>query len=342
MKKKTLRASLFGADHLYSSISHVWGTHLTRMKLSTLTYQMDFLDCWSSLAPRLLSMYKYCLNLWTAQRGVACPVSWDKTAASKKLAEEVVTHLGNISGNPRAWDSLALFILIGIYHQNITCDITGSQPFCPVRNCWGWSAIWTGRSHCCSWEAAGGRWGSSWLHSNSLQWPACTVDMNILLVSRRFGLLLSRRPHFPGPTLLSIKQSQFRISVPEGTGVALCEAVSTPHEFGYLEKQVSAWHSHPHRYFNAHFENFSQSPDGNSFARWNIETWSLGVEVSHTTGTLHVNRKVSCKKQCFLSFFWCVLGVEWGWRRDIHNKGMTQKLDPGKCDCISPSLGLTA
>lgn len=43
--------------------------------------------------------------------------------------------------------------------------------------------------------------------------------------------------YFPDPMLLSIKQSQFRISVPEDSGVALCEAVSTPHGFGYRKSR---------------------------------------------------------------------------------------------------------
>lgn len=87
---------------------------------------------------------------------------------------------------------------------------------------------------------------------------------------------------FPGPMLLSIKQSQFRTSVPEGSRGALCEAVSTPYGFGYRKSRFQPGiHIHV-EIFNAHFENFSLSSDVKSFARWNTGNMvSRGRDIPH-------------------------------------------------------------
>lgn len=55
--------------------------------------------------------------------------------------------------------------------------------------------------------------------------------------------------------------------------MALCEAGSPPQGFGY-RKSTPQPGIHIHmEIFNAHFENFSLSPDVKGFARWSTETW---------------------------------------------------------------------
>lgn len=118
------------------------------------------------------------------------------------------------------------------------------------------------------------------------------MDTSIfLLASSKFGLSVSvlvlavQTVHSPGPVTLglSIKQSQFRISIPLGSGVALCEGVRSTHGSGYRKSRFQPGIRIHTGTFNVHFENFSLSPAVNSFARWDTDTWSLGVERSPTT-----------------------------------------------------------
>ena len=84
---------------------------------------------------------------------------------------------------------------------------------------------------------------------------------------------------------LSIKQSQFRISVPVGSrgGGALREGVSTAHGSGDRKSRFQPSIYIHTGIFNTHFENLSLSPAVNSFARWDTEAWSLEGEASHAT-----------------------------------------------------------
>lgn len=72
--------------------------------------------------------------------------------------------------------------------------------------------------------------------------------------------------------------------MPMGSGLALCEGVSTPHGSGKPPDEKSRFQPGIHIHIgtlNAYLENFSLFLTVNNFARWDNETWSLEAELSH-------------------------------------------------------------
>lgn len=69
-----------------------------------------------------------------------------------------------------------------------------------------------------------------------------------------------------------------------GSGGGTVRGVSTPHGSGYRKSRFQPPGIRVHTgVFSVHFENFSLPPAANSFARWDNETGSPGVEIPHAT-----------------------------------------------------------
>lgn len=213
-----------------------------------------------------------------------------------------------------------------------------------MRNCWGWNAVWTGRSHFCCWEAAGGRWGNSCCTATAsngqlVQWTqalCCLCPEGLVCCSPEGHVCFQVPCYSPLNRVSSGPLSQRAVGGHSVKLWVLLMDLATG-KAGFSLAFTSTW-----KFLVPILRIFPCPLMWRALPGGTLETWSPGVEISHTTDTLHANQKVSCNKQCFLYFFFLVLFSRWRWRRDIHNKGMTQKLDPGKCDCISLSLGLTA